>query len=64
MQTRSIVKKKGTLQIDRDNFFHQTVDDMYTGPNAMEIKDRAVKMRMLFESKLFDNQSGGMKSII
>ena len=53
------------LHFDRwINLFHQTVDDMYAGPNAIEMKERAVKMRMLFESKLFDNQTGGMKSII
>lgn len=46
-----------TMHFDRwINLFHKTVDHHFIGEKAEEAKDRAEKMRTLFEIKL--NQSG------
>jgi hemoglobin len=43
----------GALHFDRwIGYFHQTVDLYFSGPMAENAKEKATKMRMIFESKL------------
>ncbi|HYE54196.1 MAG TPA: group III truncated hemoglobin [Chitinophagaceae bacterium] len=43
--------------------FHQTIDDHFSGPKADEVKQKAVKMRQLFEIKL-DSGADGFRSLV
>jgi hemoglobin len=41
------------LHFDRwIDYFHQTIDLYFVGPKADEAKDKSLKIRMMFESKL------------
>ncbi|MFT3907793.1 MAG: hypothetical protein QM737_00075 [Ferruginibacter sp.] len=40
------------------SLFHQTINENFAGPKATEAKERADKMRVLFESKLFGSKDG------
>jgi len=44
--------------------FHQTIDDHFSGPKANEAKEKAVKMRQLFEIKLNSSQGSNFRPLV
>jgi len=44
--------------------FHKTIDTYFAGPKAQEAKDRAVKMRRLFEIKLSQAGEDPLKHLV
>jgi len=44
--------------------FHQTIDDHFSGAKADEAKDKAIKMRQLFEIKLGSSEGSNFKPLV
>lgn len=43
--------------------FHQTIDELFAGSIADDAKQRAIKMSLLFQSRLADIRNSGMKPV-
>ena len=55
----------GTHHFDKwIQLFHETIDQNFSGPKADEAKIKAVKMRLLFESKLQLPGTGQFKPLV